>query len=341
MTKEIKFFIETLEKLTGKKVILEANVRWAPIVLDYVTKHPGQTNKEILSGLGIPISDIQKNKPGGFSFSTAQSSVLINLRKLVTKGILSREKKGREFVYSLASSSANPISKPEVKTNKSKKGLTFEQVFELINQKWPYRNREGNKFEGRKGDYYLDFNTDDRGPRTDHGGEDGDGWMGSEEIRRVSKPYIDKWRPRLDQLEKELKQAGVDVKTYVDYGEKGHVALQLQIKTPLKESSLKEDDSRYDHMKHYPESHLHPLVQQSLKYQYERLKGLFPGLDNFDVKQDDDKVIRMHYTYKGKPYKTRVDLNGDTGTRAFNAIKRNIAPKPKSGRLINTLNYRF
>lgn len=82
MTKEIKFFIEKLEKLTGKKVILEANVRWAPIVLDYVAKNPGQTNKEILNGLDIPISDSQKNKPGGFSFSTAQSSVLINLRKL-------------------------------------------------------------------------------------------------------------------------------------------------------------------------------------------------------------------------------------------------------------------
>lgn len=341
MTKEIKFFIETLEKLTGKKVILEANVRWAPIVLDYVTKNPGQTNKEILNGLGIPLSDSQKTNIG-YNFSAAQGSALVNLRKLVKSGVLSREKKGREFTYSLASTTSISTSKPEVKTKKQKKGLTFEQVFELINQKWPYRNREGNKFEGQKGDYYLDFNTDDRGPRTDHHGPpDGSGWMTDEQVRQVSRPYIDKWRPRLDQLEKELKQAGVDVKTYVDYGEKGHVALQLKIETPLKESNLQETDSKYDNMKHYPESHLHPLVQQSLKYQYERLKRLFPGLDNFDVKQDPDKIIRMHYTYKGKPYKTRVDLNGDTGERAFNAIKRNIAPKPKSGRLINTSNFRF
>ncbi len=338
----IQFLIEKLEKLTGKKVILEANVRWAPIVLDYVAKNPGQTSKEILNGLGIPLSDSQKTK-AGYNFSAAQGSALVNLRKLVNNGVLSREKKGREFTYSITSTDSSPSPSPEVKTKKQKKGLTFEQVFELINQKWPYRNREGNKFEGGKDSYYLDFNTDDRGPRTDHGGPpDGDGWMSNEQIRQVAKPYYDKWRPRLDQLEKVLKfYAGISVKTYVDYGEKGHVALQLKIETPLQESNLQETDSKYDNMKHYPESHLHPLVQQSLKYQYERLKGLFPGLDNFDVKQDSDQVIRMHYTYKGKPYKTRVDLNGDTGTRAFNAIKRNIAPKPKTGRFIDTSNFRF
>lgn len=480
----VKFFIEKLEQLTGKKVILEAKTKWAPIVLAYVTKNPGQTNKEILSGLGIPVLDSQKTN-AGYSFSSAQGSALVNLRKLTVKGILSREKKGREFVYTLASTSSKPSVEVKVEPKKTKSNFTFEKALDLINQKWPYRSREGNKFEGQKGYSYLDFETGDRGPRTDHGGgEDGDGWMSDEQVRRIAKPYGDKWSPRLKQLEKDLAKEGLIVQGYVDYGEKGHVTLQLQIKTPLKESSLfeqalsgkllyhstddtnainilksgeiktyenilkatnqdpsewyddpnygkfvyvsdfphdennyyglsdlgatfvidsnrikhkmtqadrsyeggtisvegniplsavvkvliykpnktlikllqnkgikysiealssslKETDSKYDNMRYYPDSHLHPLVQQSLKYQYERLKQLFPGLDNFNVKQDDDQVIRMHYTYKGKPYKTKVDLNGDTGERAFNAIKRNIAPKPKTGRFINTSNFRF
>ncbi len=44
----------------------------------------------------------------------------------------------------------------------------------------------------------------------------------------------------------------------------------------------------------------------------------------------------MHYTYKGKSFKTKVDLNGDTGERAFKAIRNNIGIKPRTGRIINT-----
>lgn len=230
----IQFLIEKLEKLTGKKVVLEAKIRWEPIVLDYVTKNPGQTNKEILKGLGIPIVDSQKTS-AGYSFSSAQASALVNLRKLVSKGILSRDKKGREFVYTLASTpSKTPVKTTEPK--KSKNNLTFEQTLQLVNQKWPYRNREGNKFEGEKGDYYLYFSTDDRGPRTDHGGgEDGDDWMDDEQIRQVSRPYINKWSPRLQQLEQDLAKEGVIAQGYVDYGEKGHVSLQLKINNSMKD----------------------------------------------------------------------------------------------------------
>lgn len=70
--------------------------------------------------------------------------------------------------------------------------------------------------------------TGDRGPRQDHGGEDGDSWMGSSELARVSKPFYDKWRPRARDLQSKLTAAGIkNARVDVEYGEKGHVFLEV------------------------------------------------------------------------------------------------------------------
>jgi hypothetical protein len=104
------------------------------------------------------------------------------------------------------------------------KKVDKEDVLSIINKEWPYGNWQG-------GPKYFDFETKDRGPRTDHGGgEDGDDWMDDEQIRQARAPYVKKWGPRLEQLKTDLKKYGIQAEAYVDYGEKGHVTLQLTIK---------------------------------------------------------------------------------------------------------------
>lgn len=77
-------------------------------------------------------------------------------------------------------------------------------------------------------DAYIE--TGDRGPRMDHGGESGDGWMGSAEIEREFSPYGKKWAPRAKALEDKLRKSGYPTATVgVDYGEKGHIGLTVFI----------------------------------------------------------------------------------------------------------------
>lgn len=603
-----KQLIEKLEKLTGKRVNLEEAINKQQ-VKDLVQQKGSLSMLELLSILGI-----QPTTPP----NSQQVAVFLALKRMLGSGELSRTKEGKAFKYSIGNGIPQIAPITKVKRGKAK---SIEEIVQIINSVWPY-----NSFVSEGGNW-LGSSTGDRGPRTDHGGgEDGDDWMSSEQIRAAAAPYDKKWRPRLEQLAKDLKAKGLSVsKYYVDYGEKGHVFLQLEIPKELillkKESVLRErivndprfdklpendkiqvqtklhsmglvqtfnepvstqkldflikrlkkdinsysplgqktinrllttldpqdwkqykpepvvqdmqlnsvmkedkeqrveitedlyyieeslreydhdlakeletgrlisetelknhnllpiddeleeyiwlylakgtkgvmgeddmfvddngehdtslnpewykvestiteikgankfdpkdpnygfspesfkalmsyktkpfpktiariqgtghfsnltskeeqifakilnspyrnsfasmdaniffrklSDSRtrnpealgegeYDAIKYYPESGLHPLVQQSLKGQYDKLKKLFPSLENFNVKKDEDGVIRMHYDYKGKSFKTKVDLNGDTGERAFKAIRNNIGIKPRTGRIINT-----
>ncbi len=86
--------------------------------------------------------------------------------------------------------------------------------------KW---NDEGN------GEYWGQ--TNDRGPRTDHGGgEDGEDWMSSSQIEQYAAPYRKKWQPRIDKAVEELKKAGYKANGYMEYGEKGHISLFIKVK---------------------------------------------------------------------------------------------------------------
>lgn len=90
-----------------------------------------------------------------------------------------------------------------------------------------------NRFYGSK--YNIDFFengfcifTPDRGSRTDHGGgEDGDGWMSNEQIRRCAAPFHAKWDPKIKELLNEIRKAGYEAEGAMDYGEKGHISLDF------------------------------------------------------------------------------------------------------------------
>lgn len=113
---------------------------------------------------------------------------------------------------------------------KTKRQLSKEaklaEVPKILNSNWFDRGTWEDEGRG-----YYSLETGDRGPRTDHGGgDDGDGWMSPGQIQRVAKPYYDKWNPRLKTFITRLKEKGVKVKSaYVDYGEKGHISLNLEL----------------------------------------------------------------------------------------------------------------
>lgn len=83
--------------------------------------------------------------------------------------------------------------------------------------------------------------TGDRGPRTDHGGgDDGEDWMSYEDITRHAEPYRKKWQPKADALQASLRGGGYPTATVrVDYGEKGHITLAINIEVVWKSSSKK------------------------------------------------------------------------------------------------------
>lgn len=126
---------------------------------------------------------------------------------------------------------------PLKKTNKELKKDSFIALLpDILNNTW---NHSG-KWE--KDEYYpsrFGLETGQRGPRTDHGGgEDGDGWMSNEQIRRVSKPYYDYWNPKLANFKKQLKEKGIVLNNIdMEYGEKGHIYLELSVN--LDQSKLK------------------------------------------------------------------------------------------------------
>ncbi len=64
----------------------------------------------------------------------------------------------------------------------------------------------------------------DRGPRTDHGGIDGEGWMCPTEIANVADPFYKRYEPKMKTLVSLLKKKGYSAKFYMDYGEKGHIS---------------------------------------------------------------------------------------------------------------------
>ena len=89
-------------------------------------------------------------------------------------------------------------------------------------------------------DAYIE--TPDRGPRQDHGGPDGDGWMGATEVERLFAPYRKKWQPRVERLERALKDAGYkNARVGLEYGEKGHIGVNVMItnETPKVNESRK------------------------------------------------------------------------------------------------------
>lgn len=166
----------------------------------YYNSHGSDDNK-----LGNVWNHKTSNSPGPGGWYTFDQSYIENV------------------INDLASKTPEETPKPE---KKSTSKVTPEQYLEIFNKEWQSRGR----WDG--GPKYFDLETGERGPRTDHGGgEDGDGWMSPGQIERLRQPYEKKWMPILKDFQKRLTKHGIQTsEPYVDYGEKGHISLQLSVK---------------------------------------------------------------------------------------------------------------
>lgn len=118
-----------------------------------------------------------------------------------------------------------------IKSNKRKKPkskkMTSEELMNAIKSTSPSYKL--------KWDHWGDFfsaETGERGPRTDHGGgPDGDGWMSPSQIEKYRQPYVKKWKPKMEKMIKDLAKSGIKADWDLEYGEKGHIMLQVRIKS--------------------------------------------------------------------------------------------------------------
>lgn len=105
------------------------------------------------------------------------------------------------------------------------------------------------------------------------------------------------------------------------------------------QKQLKEDYDKYEKIRYYPESGLHPLVQERVHSAYARMEKIFPGLKDCTVVNEDHKV-KLKFSYKGKTAKVKLDLNGDTGSKVEQAVKRVCSTPAKKGRILPGHNFR-
>ena len=133
------------------------------------------------------------------------------------------EKKARRKQRRLAKKRGTKL--PRLTKSNKATTMTPERLKEIIEETSPSSRIEWHHWHN---EFYG--STGDRGPRTDlGGGENGDDWMSDEQIRDVARPYIKKWKPKAQQMQKDLKKKGITASVGVDYGEKGNVAIVVTI----------------------------------------------------------------------------------------------------------------
>lgn len=192
---------------------------YSKMVIDYLKKHPGCAAKELI-----------------VMFPTQMSSVPV-LQKMLKTGVIVRDMSQRPAKWYVKGTQPSNINTAlPIKVARKYKESDKVKIIDIVRHSmYSYlgRSDEGEPVQTsfRDGKFNLYISTRDRGPRTDHGGgEDGDGWMSSDEIRRVARPYEQKYKPILERLVKDLKSGGFKVtQSYVDYGEKGHISLDVSI----------------------------------------------------------------------------------------------------------------
>lgn len=89
----------------------------------------------------------------------------------------------------------------------------------------------------RKNGLYIMFSVGpvDRGPRTDHGGgDDGNDWMDDDQLTDLEEEYYKKNKSKLNRLKSLLEEEFSEYEATfaeptIDYGEKGHIMLELNI----------------------------------------------------------------------------------------------------------------
>jgi len=78
---------------------------------------------------------------------------------------------------------------------------------------------------------YIQIGAIDRGPRTDHGGgDDGDDWMDDCQLDDLREEYTKKNQRSIDRVKEIVKEmTGIEAKVSIDYGEKGHCMLDIEV----------------------------------------------------------------------------------------------------------------
>lgn len=204
-------------------------------VVAYLTQNPGTTVAEIGRAVwGRDINTLGRD-------STQVITIVRTISSALKSGVIGRDDSKKPHKYYARSASGKLIGAPEnlggspvvrtpktepvLKTTTKTSKIAPEQYLDIFNREWNSRGQ----WQG--GPKYFDLETGERGPRTDHGGEDGEGWMSPSEIQRHRAPYEKKWMPILKDFQKRLAKHGIQTgEPYVDYGEKGHIALQLSVK---------------------------------------------------------------------------------------------------------------
>ena len=134
------------------------------------------------------------------------------------------EKKARRKERRAAKKTGTKLPKLNSK-NKAAQMTPDELMAAIKNASPSYRiewDHWGNSFTGE---------TEDRGPRTDHGGgEDGEEWMSSAQQQREFAPYMKKWAPKAKEMQNALLKQGIIAHVSPHWGEKGHIYLEVTIK---------------------------------------------------------------------------------------------------------------
>ena len=170
---------------------------------------------------------------GGYSFS--EEEVLDHLKKWEAARTKEKEKADIEAAKPAPNMKDPTVVKETIEKILRSNGLRTKQG-NMRTMGWEEDSVEVETNEkGRYRDLPTDavivnaiIETGDRGGRQDHGGPSGDGWMGSEEIEANFAPFRKRWQPKVERLQKDLQDAGFkDLKVGLDYGEKGHVSIQI------------------------------------------------------------------------------------------------------------------
>lgn len=108
------------------------------------------------------------------------------------------------------------------------KKFNTNKITEILNNRFA----AGIGYNGYKSNFEADGNQVmiydvDRGPRTDHGGIDGEGWMCPTEINEQYTKYLKRFKSVIELIELTLKDKGYRARVDLDYGEKGHVSLMI------------------------------------------------------------------------------------------------------------------
>jgi hypothetical protein len=124
-----------------------------------------------------------------------------------------------------------PQPKPKPEEKKKLSAANVAEIQSILRSEASRVDWEGDGEGYGDGSGYFYGHTQDRGPRTDHGGgESGEGWMDDAQIARVAAPYMEKWGPITDRMLKKLREKGYVADGGPQYGEKGHIYLEIRVK---------------------------------------------------------------------------------------------------------------